>query len=477
MIDASRLLDDSVQRVKALVEDLRERSAASEPMDEVLRAEWSEAQTSKRTAMSFEEWREDRLTQIAVGWLLSCVFVRFCEDNGLIDVRLAGPGDRLQVAKDRYSGFVMENPSEDQRAYLLGVFGEMRSLAATERLFGEHNAMWSSVTPSALACKELLEDWWRLSGEGELLHDFTDSELDTRFLGDLYQDVSADVRERYALLQTPVFVESFILDRTLDPAIDEFGLDDTDLIDPACGSGHFLLGAFERLFAQFSLRDPLGNPVGHAQSALQRIAGVDLNPYAVAIARFRLLVAAVRVCGVTRLADVPAFGVRVAVGDSLLHGTLPGQQDLGVDAELEATQHLYATEDSDLVNEVLSKTYKVVVGNPPYIQGEDVAARAAYKIRYRYCFKEFQLTVPFFERMFSLAERGTIDRSAGFVGKITGNAFMKREFGKKLVPGLFAEIDLTHMIDTSGAYLPGHGTPTIIVSVETGGRRVTPCVQ
>ena len=56
------------------------------------------------------------------------------------------------------------------------------------------------------------------------LHDFTDPDWDTRFLGDLYQDLSEAARKKYALLQTPVFVEEFILDRTLDPAIEEFGL-------------------------------------------------------------------------------------------------------------------------------------------------------------------------------------------------------------------------------------------------------------
>ena len=44
-----------------------------------------------------------------------------------------------------------------------------------------------------------------------------------------------------------LFVEEFILDRTLDPAIDEFGYSEVRLLDPACGSGHFLLGAFARL--------------------------------------------------------------------------------------------------------------------------------------------------------------------------------------------------------------------------------------
>ena len=54
-------------------------------------------------------------------------------------------------------------------------------------------------------------------------------------------------------------------------------------------------------------------------------------------------------------------------------------------------------------------------------------------------------------------------RSAGFVGQITANSFMKREFGKKLIEAFLPQADLTHVIDTSGAYIPGHGTPTVIL--------------
>ena len=46
---------------------------------------------------------------------------------------------------------------------------------------------------------------------------------------------------------------------------------------------------------------------------------------------------------------------------------------------------------------------------------------------------------------------------------ITANSFMKREFGKKLIEEFLPHIDLTHVIDTSGAYIPGHGTPTVIL--------------
>jgi hypothetical protein len=71
--------------------------------------------------------------------------------------------------------------------------------------------------------------------------------------------------------------------------------------------------------------------------------------------------------------------------------------------------------------------------------------------------------VPFIERFFDLAQAAQNGRSAGYVGMITANSFMKREFGKKLIEEFFPRVDLTHVIDTSGAYIPGHGTPTVIL--------------
>jgi len=70
------------------------------------------------------------------------------------------------------------------------------------------------------------------------------------------------------------------------------------------------------------------------------------------------------------------------------------------------------------------------------------------------------------ERFFDLArpeapgERGVL---AGFVGKITGNSFMKREFGAPLVQRFLTSVDLQTVVDASGAYIPGHGTPTVLL--------------
>ena len=41
---------------------------------------------------------------------------------------------------------------------------------------------------------------------------------------------------------------------------------------------------------------------------------------------------------------------------------------------------------------------------------------------------------------------------------------MKREFGKKLINDFFASrVELAEVVDGSGAYIPGHGTPTVIL--------------
>src|SRR3954447_12655797 len=83
------------------------------------------------------------------------------------------------------------------------------------------------------------------------------------------------------------------------------------------------------------------------QAALDSVYGVDINPFAVAIARFRLTVAALQACGMTTLEDAPAFNYHLAAGDSLLHGVAQLELDLGAAhaADQVAANFAYATEN------------------------------------------------------------------------------------------------------------------------------------
>jgi hypothetical protein len=491
LIDHAALLADLKGQVRVLEDDLRARSADVPDFAAELRDEWQKAHDAERIAAGYEQWLDGEITQAAVGWILGTVFLRFCEDNELIELPyLAGPGEHLAIAAERQQAFFEKNPVKTDRDWIIAGFEALADASPVAAgLFDRaHNPMWR-ITPSHDAAKALLA-FWRTRGEGEnspVVHDFADPDLNTRFLGDLYQELSEYAKKTYALLQTPEFVEEFILDLTLTPAIDDFGLEPDPprarpdlprrlrVIDPACGSGHFLLGAFARLLAQWEGQPAITDPWVLIRNVLDGLHGVDKNPFAVSIARFRLLIAAMKAGGVKRFADAPAFPLNIAIGDSLLHGRgATGHQEELFGA---GDVHTFGTED---VEEYISavdilgvNSYHVVVGNPPYITVKDKQESDNYRKAYKdVCAGQYALSVPFAARFFQLATiAGGDRRGAGYVGQITANSFMKREFGKKLIEQFFAQqVDLTHVIDTSGAYLPGHGTPTVILV----GRNMTP---
>jgi hypothetical protein len=467
MIDSDALLADLQALVRTLEDDIRSHLEENADTKARLDAEYASATARGRTGLAPGVFRDEQVTQAAVAWVLACVFVRFLEDNDLVaEPLLTGPAERGRRAKDRQTLFFQRNPHLADRDYVLDVLTHVAALPGMQALVDAHTNPLFRLPVSADGATKILEHMRRIDpATGGLKHDFTDPEKRTRFLGDLYQDLSAAARKTYALLQTPEFVQEFMLDRTLDPAIDEFGLADTNLIDPACGSGHFLLGAFDRMLERWRKAEPAVNVREHCQRSLDRIAGVDVNPFAIAIARFRLLVAALVASHVRRLADAPDFRMNLAVGDSLLFGERP-RHGAGVQRSLhtERIDHFYATEDADALRRILKTGYAVAIGNPPYITPKDPVLREAYRGKFLSCHGKYSLVVPFIERFIDLARYAEHpSERAGFVGMLVSDSFMKREFGKKLIEEYLPKKDLTHIVSLSGAYIPGNGTPSAIL--------------
>ena len=136
----------------------------------------------------------------------------------------------------------------------------------------------------------------------------------------------------------------------------------------------------------------------------------------------------------------------------------------------------YATEDGPLLLTILEEgRYDVVVGNPPYITVKDKALNQIYRSKYaNVCKGTYALTVPFMAQFFALAKGG---EQAGWVGQITSNSFMKREFGTKLIEDFLAHQDLRLVADTSGAYIPGHGTRRSSSSAATSDQSAQPSAR
>jgi hypothetical protein len=464
---ASELVAALRRQVTELETDLRQRvdgedhHARQAGVFQAWESDYDTARAAQRTAATWSQWRDDRVTQAAVAWVLLTVFARYCEDNALVGPRwIAGAdADQRGRALDARHAYFQAHPEHTDREWLGQIIAHFADYSATAALVDSFSPL-HLVAPSGDAARTLLEFWWQQDNDGQPRYGFNG--IDTRFLGDAYQDLSEHAKKTYALLQTPEFVEEFILDQTLEPALADRPLEGFTVIDPTCGSGHFLLGAFARLHRQWQRHAPGLGARELVAKALDSVYGVDINPFAVAIARFRLLVAALHAAGDINIEQKIGYTPHLAAGDSLLWGA--PQQALDDDMlMLGTTVRADATENTAALKGILQRHHDVVVGNPPYITPKDAALNATYRQLYRTCHRQYALTVPFMELFFRLAHPSGERRPAGWVGQITSNSFMKREFGSKLVEQFLPNLDLRVVADTSGAYIPGHGTPTLII--------------
>ncbi|MER7822162.1 BREX-2 system adenine-specific DNA-methyltransferase PglX [Streptomyces sp. NPDC096097] len=455
MISTHLLTRDLARQATSLAQNLRTRAEGTTM--EALAEEYRDLREASAISSSWEAWLDEQAAQAAKAWVLATVLVRFCEDNGLLD---------SAAIVD------LDGPPTDARASIVAAMDRLCSQPTTAQVFGLLNGSMRKLHPGREACAALLEFWNGRSPDGLLVHDFTDEARGTDFLHELYSGLDGLARATYGQVATPAFVVDLILDHTLEPAAEEFapslsGLQDLRIIDPACGSGTFLTSAFDRLFLRWTR---LGNgmtPWQCAARTLRALHGCDIDPCAVTVTRFSLLLRAMNTVGERRLEDVPDLPIVVAAGDALIHGreaphspalrTTEPNAAVGPGRDIADYAERYGLFDP--------AGYHVVVSNPPYITVKDKALFAAYRDAYESCRGRYALTVPFTELAFHLA-----NGRAGYVGELVANSFMKREFGQQLIERVLTRVEISHVIDTSGAYIPGHGTPTAILL----GRSRTP---
>lgn len=172
-----------------------------------------------------------------------------------------------------------------------------------------------------------IDDWSPSLSEGlrDLVRRLQDYEPATATLRpDLTQDLlkglyhrllPRDVRHDLGEYYTPDWLAEYTLDRggyRGDPG--------TRLLDPACGSGTFLVGAIRRLKAQALARNM--TPADTAKAVIAGVAGFDLNPLAVIAARTNFLLAAGDLIREVTPFPIPVFICDSITTPSILDGSL-----------------------------------------------------------------------------------------------------------------------------------------------------------
>ena len=359
-----------------------------------MRAEHAQATDADRTAMSLEEWREGEITQAAVAWVLGCVFVRFLEDNGLIDQPLlSGPASARAAALGHRDEYFRAHPQHSDREYLEACFREVAALPRGRAAVRRAAQPALAARPDRRRRPALRETFWTAIDPGQRRARSTTSP--TRTLGHALprRPLPGPLRGGQEALRAAADAG---LRRGVHPRpharprrSTSSASSEVRLIDPTCGSGHFLIGAFERLFALWQEREPGTTATVLAQRCLDQIARRRPQPVRDRDRALPAVVAALQACGISRLAEAPAFTLHLATGDSLLHGPLPTDgATMLFDGSRDRTEniaHVFETEDAAELKRILGRGYHAVVGNPPYIAVQDSALRDAYRARYASC--------------------------------------------------------------------------------------------
>lgn len=175
--------------------------------------------------------------------------------------------------------------------------------------------------------------------------------------------VSKDAKKRkeQGIFYTPTFVVDYIVRNALKPVLDNCksvaDLKKIKVLDPACGSGSFLIKALEAISKRYH-EFGVDNHFLKRQIILENIFGVDLDMQAVEIARLNLSINSLDSKG-----ELPRFDKNIKNGNSLISGT---------DEEMEK-QFGKNWRDKKPFNwqEEFSEVFKqggfdVVIGNPPW---------------------------------------------------------------------------------------------------------------
>jgi type I restriction-modification system DNA methylase subunit len=229
-------------------------------------------------------------------------------------------------------------------------------------------------------------------------------------------------RKEQGIYYTPIYIVKYIVDETLGELLKNKKIDveKIKVLDPACGSGSFLIKAFDELneyykehdenYKQTQLDLESGIPFKTKSRILQNnIFGVDLDKQAVEIAQLNLLL---------KIAEkghrLPLLEQNIKKGNSLIDD----QKIVG------SVSFNWKQEFKMIMDE---GGFDVVIGNPPYVRQEELTEIKPYlEANYKTYQGTADLFVYFFEKELNILKEN------GYFGMIVSNKWLKAGYGQNL---------------------------------------------
>lgn len=271
-----------------------------------------------------------------------------------------------------------------------------------------------------------------------------------------------EVRKAGGVYYTPTFVVDHIVRNTVGRLLEGKTPSDASklkILDPACGSGSFLIGAFQYLLDWHTEWYTRNRPERHQKEIrpteggwrlttsekkrilTNNIFGVDIDPQAVEVTKLSLLLKVLEgeteetVGGQLRLFHeraLPDLGANIQCGNSLIGTDVYAGQQLSM-LDDEAQARINAFDWNRAFPEIMARGgFDAVIGNPPYVRIQAMKEWAPveveiYKQRYRAASKgNYDIYVVFVEKGLSLLN------SRGRLGFILPHKFFNAQYGGAL---------------------------------------------
>ncbi len=220
-------------------------------------------------------------------------------------------------------------------------------------------------------------------------------------------------RKEMGIYYTPTYIVDYIVMNTLGKLLEKTAVKDIpkiNVLDPACGSGSFLIKAFDVLCDAYEKKT--GKRVTYAQKKsilTDNIHGVDLDPKAVEIAKLNLLLKAAE-----KKRTLPMLDNNIKCGNSL------------IDDKKVAGDKAFVWE-KEFPTIMKKGGFDVVIGNPPYVRQEELKSIKGYLAENYSVFNSMaDLFVYFFEKEIQIL------KEEGYFGMIVSNKWLKAGYASKL---------------------------------------------
>ena len=403
---------------------------------------------------------EDELNFVVQQTLDRIIFLRICEDRSI------EPYGSLQdglKSGDFYKNLLLGFKQADDK-YNSGLF-DFKKDKLSQQLSINNKTLKTII--NQLYYPECPYEFSVLSVEilGSAYEQFLGKTITINNRGKAVIELKPEVRKAGGVYYTPQYIVDYIVANTIGNLTKNKTpkeVAEIKIVDPACGSGSFLLGAYQYLLnwhKDYYLQNPNKKNTTTAEGnltttekkriLLNNIYGVDIDTNAVEVTKLSLLLKCMEGETQASIANqmtmfkervLPTLDDNIKSGNSLIDTDYyDNQLDFGEERKIKPFSW------SAEFNTILPKGFDVVIGNPPYIKerGSKEIFEPVLKSKIGKLYHQGKMDFWYY-----FVHRGIdILKPNGFLAFITNSYWMRSDGASKLIDRIEKEFTINTIVD------------------------------